>query len=197
MVHSCYYVSRLYKRRLQEWREEDEAELRAGLSVIMHRIAAHCARKDTTVWPQSISARMHLPAHAVSAPTIALTAAAEAAPSKDCSLDRSQADDLNENESLDILAGLGLCCWLRKAEICQHDVQHAVSEPLLAAAAAPIAAATPPSADPLPPLEALANSMQGHLWKQVGEERTCPMKTHHVTNDGLAPEEFDAGYSDN
>ena len=139
MVHSCYYVTRLYKRRIQvescsrsqrmqgilpsnasvlipenllqkEWREEDEAELRAGLSAVMQKIAAHCARNDSTVWPPSVSARMHLPMPEPQGPANAMTAAAlpAAAPVK---LQGSRASCTDDSHDPDMLAGLGLSCW--------------------------------------------------------------------------------------
>ena len=84
----------------QEWREEDEAELRAGLSGILHRIAVRCAHKDSTVWPQAVSARMAIPAPEFvhQGPSLGAT-------------DKDQNDHGHHTHLEDMLAGLGLACW--------------------------------------------------------------------------------------
>ena len=93
----------------QEWREEDEAELRAGLSAVMKRIASHCASKDTTVWPQSVSARLHLPATRPQAPALAMTEAGAEAPA---GLMRHKTEvESGSADEIDMLAALGLSCW--------------------------------------------------------------------------------------
>lgn len=91
----------------QDWREEDEAELRAGLSAMMKRIASHCARKDTTVWPQSVSARLHLPATGPQAPALAMTSAGAEAPVEL----KKHAAEAEPDSDDDMLAALGLSCW--------------------------------------------------------------------------------------
>lgn len=93
----------------QEWRDEDEAELRAGLSAMMKRIASHCARKDTTVWPQSVSARLHLPASGPQAPALAMTAA-DAVLSVEHQ-GHEEVDKTGSGDDADMLTELGLSCW--------------------------------------------------------------------------------------
>ncbi len=88
----------------QEWREEDEAELRAGLSAVLHRIAAECARKDTTVWPLSVSARMSASMH------IPQSTSPTAAADGDATAEETD-DDASHVHVEDLLAGLGLSCW--------------------------------------------------------------------------------------
>ncbi len=87
----------------QEWREEDEAELRAGLSMILHRIAAHCARKDSTVWPEAVSAQL------------AITVAEPARTAAPIPMTGTHGRDANAHGDPahvgDMLAVLGLDCW--------------------------------------------------------------------------------------
>ena len=98
----------------QEWREEDEAELRAGLSRVLHRIAVRCAHKDSTVWPQAVSAQMAI---TVPQPANAVAGTSDRGP-----------DELGDHAPhVDMLAGLGLACWYVHALLCIHQTISRIS----------------------------------------------------------------------